>query len=128
VQVARRTLRMLGRREDEALLVLQHGEPRSDVRGIVFPHVGRDAEVGAKECRTEFRDEFLERIAFVAVALSAKVLVSGRRMNGAMTAFPAGVTGRVLTPLPWPKAGRCEPDMKPDSGMASYAGCIGIKS
>ena len=66
-------LRMGGGREDGAFVVLEDFEPVAEIGRVVLADVGRDAEIGAEEGGTEFRNKFLAGIAFVAEALAAKV-------------------------------------------------------
>jgi hypothetical protein len=42
---------------------------------VVLSDFRRELEIGAKECRTEFGDEFLHGVAFVTPALAAEVTV-----------------------------------------------------
>ena len=66
-------LRMSGGREDGAFVVLEDLEPVAEISGVILPDVGRDAEIGAEEGGTQFRNQFLAGIAFIAEALAAKV-------------------------------------------------------
>ena len=66
-------LRMGGGGEDGAFVVLEDLEPVAEIGGMVFPDVGCDAEVGAEESGTEFRNQLLAGIAFIAEALAAQV-------------------------------------------------------
>ena len=42
-------LRVSGSGEDGAFVVLEDLEPVAEIGGVVFPDVGRDAEIGAEE-------------------------------------------------------------------------------
>ena len=66
-------LRMGGGREDGAFVVLEDLEPVAEIGGVVLADIGSDAEIGTEEGGTEFRDEFLAGIAFIAEALGDKV-------------------------------------------------------
>ena len=66
-------LRMSGGREDSACVALEDREPVAEIGGVVLADVGRDAEISTEESGTEFRDEFLAGIAFVAEALADEV-------------------------------------------------------
>ena len=68
-------LRMSGGREDGACVFLEDREPVAEIGGVVLADVGRDAEISTEESGTEFRDEFLAGIAFIAEALAAQVAV-----------------------------------------------------
>ena len=45
----------------------------AEIGGVILADVRSDAEVGAEESGTEFRDEFLAGIAFIAETLAAEV-------------------------------------------------------
>ena len=77
--------------------------------GVVFPHDGRDAEIGAREGRAKLRDELLAGIAFVAVAAAAEVARQAllmfrpgatfmRKRGGVALGIPEA---RGLRPLKW---------------------------
>ena len=59
--------------EDGACVVLEDFEPVAEIRGVVLAEVGRDAEIGAEEGGTQFRNQLLAGIAFIAEAVAAQV-------------------------------------------------------
>jgi hypothetical protein len=50
-------------------------QPRRDVRGVIFPNLRGQSEVGAKEGGAKLGDEFFDGVAFVAEPLAAEVAV-----------------------------------------------------
>lgn len=66
---------MGGGGEDRPLVVFQDFQPIADIGGMVFHHFRGDIEIGAKEGRAEFGDQFFGGISFVAPPLAAKITV-----------------------------------------------------
>ena len=79
---------MSGGREDSACVALEDREPVAEIGGVVLADVGRDAEISTEEGGTEFRDEFLAGIAFVAEALATQVTVKTCFMLGPVPFMP----------------------------------------
>ena len=73
LQVVCGALRMGGGREDGTFVVLKDFEPVAEIGGVVLADVGSDAEIGAEEGGTQFRNKFLAGIAFIAETLAAEV-------------------------------------------------------
>ena len=68
-------LRMRGSGEDGACVVLEDLEPVAEIGGVILADVGRDAEIGTEGSGTQFCNEFLAGIAFIAEAFAAQVAV-----------------------------------------------------
>ena len=66
MQIIGGALRMRGRGEDQALVVLQGLQPMADIGGVILANLRRDPEIGAEEGGTELGDEFFLRVAFIA--------------------------------------------------------------
>lgn len=80
MQLIRGALGMGRGGEDGAFVVSQRLQPGADIGGMVVPVLQMQAEVAAEEGRTEFGDEFLAGIAFIAEALVAHVPVEAEGM------------------------------------------------
>ncbi len=55
-EIIRRLLRMRRRAENRPLVVLQHLQPVGDIGGVIVAGFGRNAKIGTKESRADFRD------------------------------------------------------------------------
>ena len=67
----RRGLRRLRRGGENRLLVgLQNGKPRCEILGVIRARRVADAEIGAEESGSEFRDKLLDRVGLIAEALA----------------------------------------------------------
>ena len=58
--------------EDRPLVVLEHLQPGLDIAGVVVANFGRDLQVGTKESRSQFGDQFFHCVAFIAPAFAAE--------------------------------------------------------
>ena len=76
---------MRGGAEDRPLVAAQDLEPAGEVGGVVGPGLELEAQIGGQEGGTEFRYQLLARVAFVAVALAAKIAVEARGVAGPST-------------------------------------------
>ncbi len=81
-------LRVGGGLEDEPLVILQNGEPGGDVGGVIIADLGRQFQIGAQERRSQFRDEFLVGIGFVAPGLAAEVAGEAGWVPGPVATMP----------------------------------------
>ena len=79
---------MCGGREDGAFVVLEDLEPVAEIGGVVLADIGRDAEIGTEESGTQFCNELLAGIAFIAEALAAKVTGEPCVMAGPVGLMP----------------------------------------
>ena len=80
-------LGMRGGGEDGAGVALEDREPVAEIRGVILTDVGGDAEIGAEEGGTKFRDQLFTRIAFIAEAVvppSYLELIQNRVSSGKM--------------------------------------------
>ena len=64
---------MGGGAEDRAFVVLESGQPRGDVGGVVVSHFRREPQVGAQERSSQLGYQFLAGIAFVAPGLATEI-------------------------------------------------------
>ena len=74
VEVVRGTLRVRGCRENSAIVVPENFEPIRNVRGVIFPRLLVQFQVGAQESGTEFCNEFFRSVAGIAPAVCGRNL------------------------------------------------------
>ena len=70
VQVIGSALRVGGGGEDRPALALENAQPVAEALRVVVAHFRGDAEIGAQEGRSHFRNEFLRRIGAIAKTLA----------------------------------------------------------
>ena len=87
VQVVDGTLRECCGLEDCAGVVFERLQPGGDIGRVLLLDLGRDVEIGAKERRAQFGDEFLTGVALVTPDPTAEVTIQPRRMFRAMDAL-----------------------------------------
>jgi len=66
VEIIHGLLSMCGCCEDGPLVVLQDGQPISDVCRVILADFGRDAKIGAKESAGKLGNQLLLGVAFIA--------------------------------------------------------------
>lgn len=88
MQIIDGTLSVGGGLKDGAVVVLENLEPRSDIRGMLFLDFRRDFEIGTKKSGTQFGNEFLPGVAFVAPCLAAEVAFNSGRVPGPVGVMP----------------------------------------
>lgn len=107
MQERRGAFGMGGGGENRPLVVLQHGEPRSDIGSMIVASLGREAEIGGEKGAAKLSDQLFCGIALVAPALAAELPVEAGGMTSRVTAFvreggviafgvPKGFKGRHL--------------------------------
>jgi hypothetical protein len=64
---------MGGGGEYRALIFLKDGQPVAQIRGVIVPHFRRDAQFRAKECGSEFGNQFLSGLSVIAESLRAEI-------------------------------------------------------
>jgi len=80
VQEINGTLGVSGRLKDGALVLLQNLEPVVQVSGMVVAWLRGNAQVAAEERGTDFGDQFLAGVAFVAELPASEIPVEPGRV------------------------------------------------
>jgi len=75
VEVVGSALRVRGRCEYSAIVILKNFEPIRNVRGVVFPRFLVQFQVGAQESGTKFCNEFLGSVPSVAPTFASKISI-----------------------------------------------------
>jgi len=75
-------LRVGGRGEDRALVVVQDFRPGSDIGGVVLAVLKVQPEISAQERRAKLGNELFGSVAFVAEALAPEVAIKPALMPG----------------------------------------------
>jgi hypothetical protein len=73
VQEIRGALRVCGCAENGALVFLQYTQPVPEIGRVIVPDFRRDAEVGAQESGSQFRNQFLAGVTPISKAFRVEI-------------------------------------------------------
>ena len=97
-QVIGGLLGVAGGGKDRLLIVLEHFEPRGDIGGVVVPDFGGQAQFGAQEGATDFRNQFFHRVTRIAPFFAPHVPIQARGVARPVGRF-VGQSGVIAFPV-----------------------------
>ena len=80
VQVIDSTLSMSGSREYRTLVFTEHFQPVREVRSMILPRLGADAEIRTQEGRTQLGHQFLASVGVIAKAFASELPIEATLM------------------------------------------------